>query len=224
MLKVDNFNAAVCLYCQAPANRSGLCAGCTSALPWLLHACPTCALPQNHPAPCPRCLKKPPPFDSAWAAFRLETPVQEAIHRLKYGAGFMQGRMLGELMAQQLARRAAPMPEVIIPVPLHRSRLIRRGYNQALELARILQHTLAIDVAPGLARSVRRTADQIGQTRAQRQRNLRDSFVVDPGVAGRHIALLDDVMTTGATLSELARTARGAGAARIEAWALARVP
>jgi len=117
-----------------------------------------------------------------------------------------------------------PFPELIIPVPLHRTRLMRRGYNQALEVARIIKQSLDIRVDASLAKRIRATPDQIGQTRSQRQKNLRGAFAVDSGVKGKHIALLDDVMTTGATLSELARAARHAGAARIEAWAIARVP
>lgn len=225
MFIVDNFYGAHrCIYCSGPAGKLALCDGCATSLPWLTQACPGCALPQNHSERCPRCLKKPPPFDAAWAAFNLEAPVQQAIHGLKYRAGFLQGHLFGQLMAQKLARRAQPLPDLIIPVPLHSKRLIRRGYNQALEIAQSLTYTLAIKVDSQAAKRIRDTTDQIGQSRAQRQRNLHGAFTVDIRVAGKHIALLDDVMTTGATLSELARAARKAGAAHIEAWALARVP
>ncbi len=164
------------------------------------------------------------PFDSAWAAFQLATPIQQAIHGLKYHAGFLQAHLLGQLVAQKLGRRAQAFPDLILPVPLHRTRLMRRGYNQALELAQILRRSLDIGVDANLAKRVRATPDQIGQSRAQRQKNLYGAFIVDARVAGKHIALLDDVMTTGATLAELARAARRAGAARIEAWAIARAP
>jgi ComF family protein len=127
-------------------------------------------------------------------------------------------------MAERLARRAQPLPELLIPVPLHRRRLMRRGYNQALELARVLKRTLALPVEAGAATRLHATPDQIGQTAAQRRRNLRNAFAVDTKVAGKHIALLDDVMTTGATLAALARAARKSGAAKIEVWALARAP
>ncbi len=222
---VDNFpSSRRCLYCGARSQTPGLCEGCAASLPWITQACPGCAQPQNFDGPCSSCLKKPLPFDTAWAAFQLDPPVHQAIHDLKYHAGFLQANFLGQLLAQKLGRRAQPLPELIIPVPLHRTRLIRRGYNQALELARILQNTLDVRVDPGIAKRIRNTPDQIGQSRAQRQRNLRGAFTVDKRVAGKHIALLDDVMTTGATLAELARAARRAGATRIEAWAVARVP
>lgn len=222
---VDNFLCGTrCLYCEGPSGPGLLCDGCESALPWLQLACPGCAQPQVHSQHCARCLKKPPPFDHAWAAFRLEAPVQQGVHALKYHAGFVHADLLGRLMAQRLARRARPLPQVIIPVPLHRTRLMRRGYNQALQLAQTLARTLEIRIDAQAAVRLRATPDQIGQTAAQRRHNLRGAFSVEVCLAGQHIALLDDVMTTGATLAELARAARKAGAASIEAWALARVP
>lgn len=188
-----------------------------------MQACPGCAQPQNFDGLCAHCLKKPRPFDAAWAAFRLEAPVQQAIHGMKYRSGFMQARLLGDLMAQKLGRRALPLPELVIPVPLHRNRLMGRGYNQSLEIAQTLKRTLAIKVDANAAKRIRSTPDQIGLSAAQRRRNLHNAFTVDMRVAGKHIALLDDVMTTGTTLAELARAARKAGAARIEVWAVARV-
>lgn len=222
---VDNFfSSSPCLHCAGPADTASLCRGCADALPWLGQACPGCAQPQTHDALCRRCLKKPPPFDSAWAAFQLAAPVQQGVHALKYHAGFVHARQLGRLMAARLAQRPEPLPQLIVPVPLHHTRLQRRGYNQSLELARALTRTLAIPVAADAAQRVRATPDQIGQSAAQRRRNLHGAFAVSPRVAGLHVALLDDVMTTGATLAELARSARRAGAVHIEAWALARVP
>lgn len=225
MFMVDNFwPARRCLYCGASSAQIAICEGCAASLPWIQQPCPGCALPQNFDGLCRRCLKKPMPFDAAWAVFRLDAPVQQAIHGLKYHAGFLQANLLGELFAQKLGRRAQPFPDLIIPVPLHRTRLMRRGYNQALEVARIVKQNLDIRIGSDLAKRVRATPDQIGLSRTQRQKNLRGAFAVDAHVEGKHIALLDDVMTTGATLSELARVARHAGAAKIEAWAIARVP
>lgn len=149
--------------------------------------------------------------------------MRQAIHEMKYRTGFLHARLLGELFAQKLGRRSLPLPELIIPVPLHRNRLWRRGYNQSLELAWEIQRSLHVDVSASMARRIHPTPDQIGQSRSQRQNNLRGAFTMDARVAGKHIALLDDVMTTGATLSELARVARRAGASRIEAWTIARV-
>lgn len=225
MFMVDNFwPARRCLYCSAPSGRAAVCEGCTASLPWIHQACPGCALPQNFDGLCRHCLKKPPPFDSACAAFQLDVPIRQAIHELKYRTGLLHADLLGQLFARKLGQRPQPLPELIIPVPLHRRRLQHRGYNQALQLAQAITRSLDIRVDANIARRVRATPDQIGQSRAQRRKNLRGAFSVEACVAGKHIAILDDVMTTGATLAELAHVARRAGAVKIEAWAIARVP
>lgn len=212
-----------CRFCGAPVQGLPLCADCRADLPWNRRACPRCALPQAHEAPCARCAAHPPPFDAAWAPFRLETPVRQQIHALKYAAAFLHAGLLGRLFVEALRERDAPLPELVLPVPLHPARLWRRGYNQSLELARALHREAGLHVEPRWVRRTRRTADQIGMDAAARRRNVRGAFTVDPRVAGRRVALLDDVMTTGATLAELARACRRAGAAEIQAWAVARV-
>jgi len=234
VLKLDDSAAALrrlltppqCLLCRTPLTndlaRGLLCNGCENDLPWNTSACPSCALPQSSASICARCQKRPPPFDAAWAAFRFAPPIRQSILSLKYHAGFMQARWLGETMAAQLAQRAATLPDLLLPVPLHPGRLRRRGYNQALELTRVLAHRLAIDCDPRAACRLRATADQIGQSAAARRRNLRGVFSVAPRVAGRRVALVDDVMTTGSTLAELTRCCRKVGAASIEVWVAAR--
>lgn len=174
--------------------------------------------------PCSRCQKRPRVFDAAFAAFLYGTPSAQAVLGLKYAARFREARWLAQAMAAALRQRTEPLPTLLIPVPLHRGRLFRRGYNQSLELARHLGRELGIAVDPNAARRIRATPDQIGLSAAQRRRNLRGAFAVHDCVAGRHLALLDDVMTTGATLDELARACKAAGAARVEAWAVARQP
>lgn len=171
---------------------------------------------------CAECLQSGPRFDRAWAAFRLLPPVQHLIHQLKYSANLSAAHALGTLAAQRLARRAEPLPDLLIAVPLHHRRLRQRGYNQALELERAMQRVVAIASASDLARRVRATSDQIGQSASQRRSNLKGAFEIRGSLAGKHVGLIDDVMTTGATLAELAAACRAAGAARVEAWAIAR--
>lgn len=213
-----------CRNCGARLRSGLLCGACADALPWNDSACRHCARPLAGGPACRSCLQRPPHFDAAWAALRLEPPVQHHVHALKYHADFAQAQLLGELMATQLARRAAPLPQRLLPVPLHATRLLRRGYNQALEIARVLGTQLSIPVDSGAVLRRRATGDQIGQSAAARRRNMRDAFAVAGDLGGLHVALVDDVMTTGATLDELARACRAAGAARIEAWAAARTP
>lgn len=213
-----------CRCCGSGIDHGLLCGDCRGALPWNECACPRCALPLPTTATCAQCLARPPAFDATWAAFRLEAPLQRFIHALKYRADFAQAHVLGELMATRLSRRAAPLPELLIPVPLHVRRLMRRGYNQAHEIARVIGRRCHIEVAPRVAVRVRATEDQIGQGASARRRNMRQAFELRVDLSGKHIALVDDVMTTGATLDVLARACRSAGAARIEAWAAARTP
>ncbi len=219
---LDHLLPPQCQYCGAPAGALPICAPCTQALPWNLCACPRCALPQGQAHECAQCLSRPPAFDCAWAPFRLEAPIQQSIHGLKYHARFLQARMLGTLMAHALSTRD-DLPQWLIPVPLHRGRLFRRGYNQALEVARGIAQQTSIRLLPDAARRLRATADQIGMSAVQRRRNVRNAFAIDTRIAGSSVALLDDVMTTGATLDALAQACKRAGAVRVEAWAVARV-
>lgn len=213
-----------CLWCGSTDAEIGSCAGCRAELPWNEIACPSCAQPLPAVATCPRCLARPPAFDSAWCPFVRREPISSGIAALKYRAEFRQLRTLGHLMGQGLRIRDAPLPDLILPVPLSRRRLVVRGFNQALELARAVSREAGVEVDAHAARMLRVPIDQIGQSAAQRRRNLRGAFRVDRALRGRHVALIDDVMTTGATLDALARAARAAGARRIEAWALARSP
>lgn len=213
-----------CAFCGSARSADGICAGCRADLPWNEVCCPRCAQPLPATASCAKCLRHPPTFDAAWTAFVHLDPVRQRIHRFKFGAAFDQGRLLSRLMTQALAKRAAPLPDLVIPVPMPRAKLLRRGFNQTEEMARTLKRVLDLNVDPAAARLLRTPDEQIGQSAAQRRRNLRGAFRIERDLSDLHVALLDDVMTTGATLDALARAARKAGAARIEAWALARAP
>lgn len=216
---------SACLLCAGPADPGTICDGCRSSLPWNRIACPVCALPLNGPIShvCASCAAEPPHFDSALSAFRYQAPIKQAIAGLKYHAQFRQSRWLGGEIAALVAARPTPFPELLIPVPLYPQRLRKRGYNQALELARGISRSLAIDIDWQAATRTRETADQIGKRAVERRREVRGAFAVEARIAGRHIALIDDVMTTGSTVNELARVCREAGAARIEVWTVARV-
>lgn len=211
-----------CLVCgQAGHRGADLCRECTAALPWNACACPGCGLPLPAPAPaCGRCLRRAPPFAAVVAAFAYRFPVDRLLPRLKFHGDLAAGRILGAgLLA---AVRHAERPQALIPVPLHRGRLRERGYNQALELARPLARALELPLLPAALRRRRGTAAQTELSAGARRRNVRGAFAAGDQPLPAHVALIDDVMTTGATVAECARVLRRAGAARVDVWVAAR--
>ncbi|MFC3716127.1 double zinc ribbon domain-containing protein [Luteimonas soli] len=227
---LDGLWPARCLAC-GEAGRPGrdLCTACAASLPWNRHACAHCAIPlpavADHGAPqaCGACLRKPPPVQATNAAFVYAAPLDRLLPRFKFHHDLAAGRLLSQLMAQAFAD--AERPQALLAVPLHRARLRARGYDQALELARPLARTLRIPLLPDTLRRTRATAPQSRLDAAHRKRNLRGAFTVAPGTRlPGHVALLDDVMTTGATLHAAAIALRRAGVVRVDAWVCARVP
>jgi len=194
---------------------------------------------QSLDAVCGDCLRRPPPLDRVRAACLYRPPLDRLLPRFKFHRDLAAGRLLATMMAQAFADAGAgassPLPAsaypaatapgpALIPVPLHPARLRRRGYDQALELARPLARRLGLRLHDGALRRSRDTAAQSRLDARQRRRNLRDAFAWHGGTAPAHAVLIDDVMTTGATLHAAARVLRRAGAQRVEAWVCARVP
>jgi ComF family protein len=216
-----------CLLCGADgADGRDLCAGCARDFAINRPCCARCALPLETPAPlCGECLASEPPFAAAWAPFRYGHPLDLLEARFKFRGDLTAGRVLADLMIERAGTDAPMRPALMFAVPLHVSRLRQRGYNQAFELAKMLAGALDIPLdRDGLTRT-RATAEQTGLGAAARRRNLRGAFaVVAKSTLPEHVVLLDDVMTTGATVRECARVLRRAGAARVDVWALARAP
>lgn len=216
-----------CLVCEEEAGEAiDLCERCVAGLPWLGPACLRCAmpLPFAHPpgAACGACQATPPPLDQVHAAYLYAAPLDRLVPRFKFHRDLAAGRLLSQLMAERF--EPLPRPEALVPVPLHRARLRQRGYDQALELARPLAQVLGVPLRPGLLRRVRATAAQSELDREARSRNLRDAFRASSAAMPRRVVLVDDVMTTGATLHAAARALRRAGVERVDAWVCARAP
>ncbi|MGY0651799.1 double zinc ribbon domain-containing protein [Luteimonas sp. A537] len=239
-----------CLVCGEPARgRLDLCPDCEAGLPWMPPCCLSCAMPLSTPAPlagaataatpipipippqpartpqprlCSACQHDPPPLSEVHAAFLYGFPLDRLLPRLKFHRDLAAGRLLAQAMAASFAGLARP--DVLVPVPLHRARLRQRGYNQALELARPLGRALALPVHAGLLLRVRNTSAQSRLDADARIGNLRDAFVVAGHGAPAHVALVDDVMTTGATLHAAADALFDAGVERVDAWICARAP
>lgn len=212
-----------CLLCRAPA-RDDLCAACFRDLPWNDHACALCALPLPPlPSPvCGACARRPPRFDAAYAAFRYAWPVDRLLHRFKFRGHLANGRTLALALGEYLHLRAAPRPDLVLPVPLHRRRLAERGFNQAGEIAREIGRFLDVPVDHGTVRRTHATPAQRGLGRGARRANLRDAFACRRRFDGLHVGIVDDVVTTGSTADALARALVRAGAVRISLYALAR--
>jgi len=215
-----------CALCVAPAGDALVCSACAAALPRLREACPVCALPGAGTSVCGRCLLHPPPFAATVAAFVYAFPVDQLLQQLKYG-----GRLaFADWAAAQLAVAAAAAlrargddewPDRVIAVPLPITRQRERGFNQAHEIAARVAASLGFPVAHSLVR-VEGSAPQAALPWSARAKNVRGAFACRANLGGARIALVDDVMTTGATLAEAAATLRRAGAARVECWVVAR--
>ncbi len=218
-----------CLVCGQPgADGHDLCAACQQALPWNHACCLRCGLPMAEPTPaCGRCLRKPPPLDRVLAAFAYAFPIDRLLPRFKFHHDLAAGRELAQAMRAALVPALdAPgaRPLALIPVPLHPARLRERGYNQALELARPLARAFDLPLLGDGLRRTRATVPQSGLSALARRRNPRGAFALGSGGLPAHVALVDDVMTTGATLHACAKLLRQAGVARVDAWVAARVP
>jgi len=186
-----------------------LCAACEALLP--LAAAP--------------CVPGPAPLLHSFAPFAYGHPVDHLVHALKYRGQLAIGRVLGTLLAARIEPLGLQVDvDVIVPVPLHPERHAERGFNQSAEIARHLGRRLRRPVEVSLAMRCRATPPQVGLRGEDRRRNLAGAFVAAPRTRGLRIALVDDVLTTGATVGELARALCGAGAQSVEAWCLGRAP
>jgi ComF family protein len=216
-----------CLLCRLDGSGSrDLCDACARDINRNIVCCPRCALPLKTRAPlCGECLEKKPAFASAFVPFVYGHPIDLLLTRFKFGRNLAAGRVLTQLWLDAYANGNVDAPDTIVPVPLHHSRLRERGFNQALEFAQPLSKALGISVCDDLLVRTRATSAQSDLDAVARRRNLRGAFEVKP-VSARpsHIALVDDVMTTGTTVRECARVLSKAGIRRIDVWAIARAP
>ncbi|MFP4209149.1 MAG: ComF family protein [Wenzhouxiangella sp.] len=215
----------VCLVCGQDGQPAiDCCSGCEAELPVPAGQCACCGLELDRDvALCGRCAMATPAFTATWPGFVYRDEIERLVRRFKFHADLAAGRLLADLLARRLAAAGAPRPDLVIPVPLHRRRLLARGYNQSALLCRDLAARI-----PGLSwldalERVRHTARQAELPAERRGGNVRDAFRVArlPGPP-RFVALVDDVMTTGATLDECARVLRLAGVERVDIWVAAR--
>jgi ComF family protein len=210
-----------CFLCRGKADAL-LCRACEADLPRLgADLCPRCALASPGSAVCGRCLTQLPAYDETRAALAYAFPADVLVQALKFRSELALAPFLGNLLAGCLARERV---DCIVPVPLSAQRLRSRGYNQALEIARPVAQATGAPLLPELCERTRDTPAQLDLPLDERQKNVRGAFHCTALVGGKTIAVLDDVMTTGATLDEIAATFKRAGAARVVNWVVARTP
>ena len=210
------------MLCSAPQGGSlALCADCLQNLPWHDSGrCPQCALASVDNQLCGHCLKSPPAFDATQALFRYEFPLDAMLQRYKYSHLLALAETFGTLMADSHA--PAPLPDVIVPMPLHPQRLAERGFNQAVEIARVVSSRLGIKMDTTSCSRIKLAPPQVSLPLRQRVKNMRGAFACNQRLEGLRIALIDDVMTTGASLNALAKAIKSAGADGVECWVIAR--
>ena len=213
-----------CALCGAPSGDALLCTACDVSLPALGNACLRCALPlPQSKLLCGRCFgKRNPAVDDSIAAFEYRFPLDRLVLRFKFAADLAVGRALACRLAARVA--GADRPRRVVVPPLSPPRLRSRGFNQALEVAKVVARRLDVRCDPRAIVRLRDTEAQRGLDRRRRLANLRGAFACARRVDGEHVAIVDDVVTTGATAETLARLLKDAGAARVSVWAVARTP
>lgn len=220
----------ICLLCDNPLyHTEAICQPCQQDLPILPQHCPQCAqfLPTATPAglKCGQCLTSPPDYAKTYALFPYASPIMQLIIRLKFQHQLPIARALGILMAERIHTEwyvGKPLPDLILPIPLHARRLRERGFNQALEIAKPLSRRLKLPLDRHGVKRIRNTAAQSGLTASARLLNMKNAFHTTVDYSGLTVAIIDDVVTTGNTVNECSRLLKNRGAAGIDVWCVAK--
>ncbi|OGT65588.1 MAG: hypothetical protein A3J38_04175 [Gammaproteobacteria bacterium RIFCSPHIGHO2_12_FULL_45_9] len=216
-----------CILChQSSQRQQDLCTACLNELPILLHPCQKCALPLpiNLDLACGQCQQQPP-YSKIFALFAYQAPITQLILQLKFHHQLVYARILGELLAAKIAQtwyQTTALPTVIIPVPLHSTRLQERGFNQAVEIARSLAKILLLPIDRYSCSRIKSTSPQMTLSADKRRQNMQQAFHVSSDFTGITVAIVDDVVTTGSTVAELSRAIKARGAKEVHIWCCAR--
>ena len=219
------FIRSLCILCGAPAGLAGerLCRACRAELPLQpAGVCPSCGGPEAVATDCARCFPRPPAFDSCLSGCMYRYPVDQMIRRLKYLARLDLAHALSRPLLETLDRDMEVVPDCLVPTPMHGKRLRKRGYNQAREIASVLSQRLSLPVDDQLLRRHKLTAYQYELRPEQRKKNVGGAFSLMKTIRYKNIAIVDDILTTGATADELARLLKHHGAQHVQVWCLAR--
>ena len=219
---------ATCLLCGTRGTHNiDICTSCQDDLPHNQNCCHICALPlpPNHSDQvCGKCLKQTPNFNRCYAPYPYGSPISVLISDLKFNDKLYTGRLLAELLIDYIKTNNLELPELIIPVPLHTKRLRERGFNQALELAKPIGRHFNIPVDTKSCKRIKATETQSTLNKKIRVKNMRGAFEIVQPLDCKHLVIVDDVVTTGTTVNELAKVIKSTGVKRVDVWALARTP
>ena len=205
------------------AGAGSLCTRCSNQLQRVPNPCQYCGQPNPLDGlVCPACLLNPPRWQKIIAPLQYRGLVRDYLIQLKFSEALYLAKSLGDECIDPF-RQSLPRPEVLLPVPLHRARLLERGYNQAYEIATIWSSAFGIPIDRHALTRTRATPSQSGLSAPQRERNIRKAFAYAPKHEYRHIALIDDIVTTGSTVTEITKELHRGGVEYVEVWALARV-
>ena len=210
-----------CPVCAVRANR-GFCADCRQLLPWIMTGCEICGAELPEVGVCGDCQARRPHYDHAVIPFKYRAPVAEQIQTLKYHRQLRHADTLGAMICGRVWKESCPMPDVLIPVPLHPRRLRQRGFNQALEIARRIGGELGVEVRHSSLARIKNTVSQTGLGERQRRRNVKGAFHAAAAIRHAHVALVDDVVTSGSTADAAARALKRAGVETVSVWAAAK--
>ena len=220
-----SFLGSSCVLCDAVVQREiSLCDACQADLPIISHACEVCGIPLEVTSTiCGQCLKSPPKIDYSVSVYHYETPVDYLVSQLKFGKRLSYAAILGFLLKKQLLKKdQQDLPDIILPVPLHTGRLIKRGFNQSLEIAKVVSKELGIPIDYKFVSKSKATQAQSELNLSQRKSNIKGCFKVEKVSTYQHIVIIDDVVTTGATSNELATVLKKAGVKKVGIWSIAR--
>ena len=215
-----------CILCKNKSHSlRDLCTECEERLPFLKKSCLRCAYPVAKSIYCEACVTTEPPYHFIGALYLYQAPIMQLILELKFNNALANARLLGELLAQKIKNvwySNQPLPDVILPIPLHSSRLKERGFNQAIEIARPVAKVINRSLACHTAYRIKATLAQATLNLTERRQNMKQAFSIDKNISNLHIAVIDDVMTTGETIREFCKTLKQSGARKIDVWCCAR--
>ena len=218
------FAPGLCFACGCElADASALCSSCSNQLQRVPNPCQYCGQPNPVDGlVCPACLLNPPRWQKLIAPLQYRGLVRDYLIQLKFSEALYLAKSLGDACSKPI-RQSSPKPQVLLPVPLHRTRLFERGYNQAYEIATVWSAALGIPIDRHALSRMRATQSQSGLSASQRELNIRKAFVYAPQREYRHVAVIDDIVTTGSTVTEIAEVLHRGGVEFVEIWALTRV-